>query len=158
MTPNPECATVDTPIVDALHSMHDGKFLHLPVVDRGTRLTQRVNLLYIGRSILLYRLMVSCRWNCSCCCGRFAYHSCSCGHSKSSPYYLLRDYILLDNVNLTWILYVRRPHTATFLHSHRDNLLFSVSYVLVVVCVSSLITPKKSEVLFRKHQFTFFFS
>ncbi|XP_059661670.1 CBS domain-containing protein CBSCBSPB5-like [Cornus florida] len=33
MTPNPECATVDTPIVDALHTMHDGKFLHLPVVD-----------------------------------------------------------------------------------------------------------------------------
>lgn len=35
MTPNPECAMVDTPIVDALHTMHDGKFLHLPVVDRG---------------------------------------------------------------------------------------------------------------------------
>ncbi|XVF49596.1 hypothetical protein PTKIN_Ptkin04bG0025800 [Pterospermum kingtungense] len=34
MTPNPECATVDTPIVDALHTMHDGKFLHLPVLDR----------------------------------------------------------------------------------------------------------------------------
>ncbi|XP_077212204.1 CBS domain-containing protein CBSCBSPB1-like [Tasmannia lanceolata] len=34
MTPNPECGTVDTPIVDALHTMHDGKFLHLPVVDR----------------------------------------------------------------------------------------------------------------------------
>lgn len=34
MTPNPECATVDTTIVDALHTMHDGKFLHLPVVDR----------------------------------------------------------------------------------------------------------------------------
>lgn len=38
MTPNPECATIDTPIVDALHLMHDGKFLHLPVVDRGNRL------------------------------------------------------------------------------------------------------------------------
>ena len=36
MTPNPECATIDTPIVDALHTMHDGKFLHLPVLDRGT--------------------------------------------------------------------------------------------------------------------------
>lgn len=35
MTPNPQCATVDTPIVDALHIMHDGKFLHLPIVDRG---------------------------------------------------------------------------------------------------------------------------
>lgn len=36
MTPNPECASIDTPIVDALHTMHDGKFLHLPVVDRGS--------------------------------------------------------------------------------------------------------------------------
>lgn len=35
MTPNPECATVDTPIVDALHTMHDGKFLHLPVLNGG---------------------------------------------------------------------------------------------------------------------------
>ncbi|CAL5414779.1 unnamed protein product [Camellia sinensis] len=34
MTPNPECATVDTPIVDALHIMQDGKFLHLLVVDK----------------------------------------------------------------------------------------------------------------------------
>ncbi|KAI5057427.1 hypothetical protein GOP47_0027442 [Adiantum capillus-veneris] len=34
MTPNPECGTVDTSIVDALHTMHDGKFLHLPVLDR----------------------------------------------------------------------------------------------------------------------------
>ena len=35
MTPHPECASIDTPIVDALHTMHDGKFLHLPVIDRG---------------------------------------------------------------------------------------------------------------------------
>ncbi|KAB2073027.1 hypothetical protein ES319_A07G057300v1 [Gossypium barbadense] len=34
MTPNPECATLDTPIVSALHTMHDGNFLHLPVLDR----------------------------------------------------------------------------------------------------------------------------
>lgn len=34
MTPNPECVTVDTSIVDALHAMHDGRFLHLPVLDR----------------------------------------------------------------------------------------------------------------------------
>uniref|UniRef100_A0A0D6R4R6 CBS domain-containing protein n=1 Tax=Araucaria cunninghamii TaxID=56994 RepID=A0A0D6R4R6_ARACU len=34
MTPNPECVTSDTTIVDALHVMHDGKFLHLPVVDK----------------------------------------------------------------------------------------------------------------------------
>lgn len=35
MTPNPECSTLETTIVDALHIMHDGKFLHLPVIDAG---------------------------------------------------------------------------------------------------------------------------
>ncbi|MBA0614451.1 hypothetical protein Godav_014748 [Gossypium davidsonii] len=35
MTPNPECVTVETTILDALHLMHDGKFLHLPVLDKG---------------------------------------------------------------------------------------------------------------------------
>ncbi|CAM6092270.1 unnamed protein product [Calypogeia fissa] len=34
MTPNPECASLDTTIVDALHTMHDGRFLHLPVLDQ----------------------------------------------------------------------------------------------------------------------------
>ncbi|KAH6791351.1 CBS / octicosapeptide/Phox/Bemp1 domains-containing protein [Perilla frutescens var. frutescens] len=34
MTPNPECATSETTILDALHIMHDRKFLHLPVVDK----------------------------------------------------------------------------------------------------------------------------
>ncbi|KAJ7957075.1 CBS domain-containing protein [Quillaja saponaria] len=34
MTSNPECATLETTILDALHIMHDGKFLHLPVVDQ----------------------------------------------------------------------------------------------------------------------------
>ncbi|CAD5193457.1 unnamed protein product [Musa acuminata subsp. malaccensis] len=36
MTADPESATLDTPILDALHIMHDGKFLHLPVLDRET--------------------------------------------------------------------------------------------------------------------------
>ncbi|PSR95951.1 CBS domain-containing protein [Actinidia chinensis var. chinensis] len=47
MTPNPECATVDTPIVDALHTMHDGKFLHLPVVDREGVAVAVVDVLHI---------------------------------------------------------------------------------------------------------------
>ncbi|XP_062231765.1 CBS domain-containing protein CBSCBSPB3-like isoform X1 [Phragmites australis] len=34
MTANPDCATSDTSILDALHSMQDGKFLHIPVVDK----------------------------------------------------------------------------------------------------------------------------
>lgn len=36
MTKNPGCGSVDTPIVEALQIMQNGKFLHLPVVDRGT--------------------------------------------------------------------------------------------------------------------------
>ncbi|XP_070016590.1 CBS domain-containing protein CBSCBSPB1-like isoform X2 [Nicotiana sylvestris] len=47
MTPNPECATTDTPIVDALHTMHDGKFLHLPVVDRDGIVVAVVDVLHI---------------------------------------------------------------------------------------------------------------
>lgn len=37
MTPDPECATVETTILEALHIMRDGKFLHLPVVDKGVQ-------------------------------------------------------------------------------------------------------------------------
>ncbi|KAF8642149.1 hypothetical protein HU200_067409 [Digitaria exilis] len=38
MTANPECATLDTSILDALHSMQDGKFLHIPVVDKNGKI------------------------------------------------------------------------------------------------------------------------
>lgn len=38
MTVNPDFATLDTTILDALHIMHDGKFLHIPVLDRGRAL------------------------------------------------------------------------------------------------------------------------
>ncbi|KAJ8772400.1 hypothetical protein K2173_027577 [Erythroxylum novogranatense] len=47
MTPNPECATTDTPIVDALHTMHDGKFLHLPVLDRDGNVVAVVDVIHI---------------------------------------------------------------------------------------------------------------
>ncbi|CAN1147149.1 CBS domain-containing protein CBSCBSPB5, partial [Linum perenne] len=47
MTPNPECATTDTPIVDALHTMHDGKFLHLPVVDKDGAVVSVVDVIHI---------------------------------------------------------------------------------------------------------------
>ncbi|KAL0429616.1 UNVERIFIED_CONTAM: CBS domain-containing protein CBSCBSPB1 [Sesamum radiatum] len=47
MTPNPECATIDSPIVDALHIMHDGKFLHLPVVDKDGQVITVVDVLNI---------------------------------------------------------------------------------------------------------------
>ncbi|KAK9072364.1 hypothetical protein SSX86_008798 [Deinandra increscens subsp. villosa] len=52
MTPNPECATIDTPIVDALHTMHDGKFLHLPVVDRDGVIVSIVNVLHIAQAAI----------------------------------------------------------------------------------------------------------
>ncbi|CAA2939158.1 CBS domain-containing CBSCBSPB1-like [Olea europaea subsp. europaea] len=52
MTPNPECATVDTPIVDALHTMHDGKFLHLPVVDRDGLVVAVVDVLHITHAAI----------------------------------------------------------------------------------------------------------
>lgn len=35
MTANPECSSIDSTIVEALHSMHDGKYMHLIVVDKG---------------------------------------------------------------------------------------------------------------------------
>ncbi|XP_019457614.1 PREDICTED: CBS domain-containing protein CBSCBSPB1-like isoform X2 [Lupinus angustifolius] len=47
MTPNPECAKIDTPIVDALHKMHDGKFLHLPVVDRDGVVVATLDVIHI---------------------------------------------------------------------------------------------------------------
>ncbi|KAL0415664.1 UNVERIFIED_CONTAM: CBS domain-containing protein CBSCBSPB1 [Sesamum latifolium] len=50
MTPNPECATVDTPIVDALHTMHDGKFLHLPVVDKDGMVVAVADVLHITQA------------------------------------------------------------------------------------------------------------
>ncbi|KAF5939208.1 hypothetical protein HYC85_023467 [Camellia sinensis] len=52
MTPNPECATVDTPIVDALHIMHDGKFLHLLVVDKDGVAVAVVDVLHITHAAI----------------------------------------------------------------------------------------------------------
>ncbi|KAI7733513.1 hypothetical protein M8C21_030688 [Ambrosia artemisiifolia] len=47
MTQNPVCATLDTPILNALHNMHDGKYLHLPVVDREGAVVAIVDVLHI---------------------------------------------------------------------------------------------------------------
>ncbi|XP_076957918.1 CBS domain-containing protein CBSCBSPB5-like [Bidens hawaiensis] len=52
MTPNPESVTIDTPIVDALHHMHDGKFLHLPVVDRDGVTVAIVDVLHIAHAAI----------------------------------------------------------------------------------------------------------
>jgi len=52
MTPNPECVTIDTTIVDALHIMHDGKFLHLPVVDRDGFVVACIDVLQITNAAM----------------------------------------------------------------------------------------------------------
>ncbi|KAM7274779.1 hypothetical protein ACFE04_016645 [Oxalis oulophora] len=52
MTPDPECATVDSTILDALHIMHDGKFLHLPVVDRDGNVAACVDVLQITHAAI----------------------------------------------------------------------------------------------------------
>ncbi|KAI4343487.1 hypothetical protein L6164_010828 [Bauhinia variegata] len=52
MTPNPECASFETTILDALHMMHDGKFLHLPVLDRDGYVAACVDVLQISHAAL----------------------------------------------------------------------------------------------------------
>ncbi|MFS8035233.1 putative CBS domain-containing protein CBSCBSPB [Helianthus anomalus] len=52
MTPNPEYATVDTSILEALHVMHDGKFLHLPVVDKDGSVAACVDVLQITQAAI----------------------------------------------------------------------------------------------------------
>nr|GFA72469.1 CBS domain-containing protein CBSCBSPB5 [Tanacetum cinerariifolium] len=47
MTPNPQSATIDTLIVEALRIMNDGKFLHLPVVDRDGDVVAVIDVLQI---------------------------------------------------------------------------------------------------------------
>ncbi|XP_009420329.2 CBS domain-containing protein CBSCBSPB5 isoform X2 [Musa acuminata AAA Group] len=52
MTPNPECGTIDTPIADALHTMHERKFLHLPVVDRDGDVVAVVDVIHIAHAAI----------------------------------------------------------------------------------------------------------
>ncbi|KAE8725071.1 CBS domain-containing protein CBSCBSPB5 [Hibiscus syriacus] len=47
MTPNPACATLNTPIVHALKTLHDGNFLHLPVVDRDGEIVAVVDVFHV---------------------------------------------------------------------------------------------------------------
>ncbi|CAA7052660.1 unnamed protein product [Microthlaspi erraticum] len=47
MTHNPESATVDMAIVDALHIMHNGKFLHLPVLDNDGDVVAGIDVIHI---------------------------------------------------------------------------------------------------------------
>ncbi|KAL6653502.1 hypothetical protein ACP70R_009080 [Stipagrostis hirtigluma subsp. patula] len=47
MTAHPDCATLDTTILDALHIMHDGRFLHIPVLDGDGRVAACLDVLQI---------------------------------------------------------------------------------------------------------------
>ncbi|PON50402.1 hypothetical protein TorRG33x02_314500 [Trema orientale] len=81
MTPNPECATLETTILDALHIMHDGKFLHLPVLDKSEGMSARhllaCPILATANSIIALRppmlapnrLWAACQaWHCTVHC------------------------------------------------------------------------------------------
>ncbi|CAL4972019.1 unnamed protein product [Urochloa decumbens] len=52
MTANPECATLDTSILDALHSMQDGKFLHIPVVGKNGQIIACLDALQLTRATI----------------------------------------------------------------------------------------------------------
>ncbi|VVB05528.1 unnamed protein product [Arabis nemorensis] len=52
MTPNPECVSLDTTILDALHIMHDGKFLHLPIMDKDGSAVACVDVLQITHAAI----------------------------------------------------------------------------------------------------------
>ncbi|KAK7358773.1 hypothetical protein VNO77_00712 [Canavalia gladiata] len=52
MTPNPDCASTETTILDALHMMHDGKFLHLPVIDKDGYVTACMDVLQITHAAI----------------------------------------------------------------------------------------------------------
>lgn len=47
MTTNPYSATLTTTILETLHSMHNGRFLHVPVFDENTKLVGLVDVLQV---------------------------------------------------------------------------------------------------------------
>ena len=58
MTPNPEVAAPDMSLVDALHTMHTGRFLHLPVVGSDGSVSGVIDV-----KELVYSTMGACRRN-----------------------------------------------------------------------------------------------
>ncbi|EMS50734.1 Meiotically up-regulated gene 70 protein [Triticum urartu] len=52
MTANPDCAMLDTTILDALHIMHDGKFLHIPVLDREGQIAACLDVLQLTHAAI----------------------------------------------------------------------------------------------------------
>ncbi|XP_073157833.1 CBS domain-containing protein CBSCBSPB3-like isoform X2 [Henckelia pumila] len=52
MTQNPECVTLETTILEALHIMHDGKFLHLPVLEKDGGIAACMDVLQITQAAI----------------------------------------------------------------------------------------------------------
>ncbi|CAL9166484.1 unnamed protein product [Musa hybrid cultivar] len=52
MTANPKCVTLDTAILEALHIMHDGKFLHLPVLGRDEHIVACLDVLQLAHAAI----------------------------------------------------------------------------------------------------------
>ena len=52
MSPNPKCASLETTIIDALHMMHDGKFLNLPVLDKDGNVVACMDVLQITHAAI----------------------------------------------------------------------------------------------------------
>ncbi|KAJ8458333.1 hypothetical protein OPV22_031259 [Ensete ventricosum] len=52
MTANPECVTLDTTILEALHIMHDGKFSHLPVLGRDEHIVACLDVLQLTHAAI----------------------------------------------------------------------------------------------------------
>ncbi|TDH70575.1 uncharacterized protein CCR75_000494 [Bremia lactucae] len=52
MTPNPQTATLRTTILETLHSMHNGNFLHVPVFDNNKNLVGIVDVLQVTHGVI----------------------------------------------------------------------------------------------------------
>ncbi|KAL5221824.1 hypothetical protein ABZP36_026537 [Zizania latifolia] len=52
MATNPDCATLDTSILEALHSMQDGKFLHIPVADKNGQIVACLDALQLTHAAI----------------------------------------------------------------------------------------------------------
>ena len=52
MTPDPQTATLGTTILETLHSMHNGRFLHVPVYDDSSKLVGIVDVLQVTHGVV----------------------------------------------------------------------------------------------------------
>jgi signal-transduction protein with cAMP-binding, CBS, and nucleotidyltransferase domain len=60
MTSHPDCASLDTTILDALHLMHDGRYLHLPILNDQGRVVALVDVLELTYGVVNQMGSVQC--------------------------------------------------------------------------------------------------